>query len=280
MPGDEDSRAGRRVTKTLTPGAGFRVKHAIRPQSAVTRVANLPRGEWSCGHSPLRPASAVVREHFAWRLAKSPAEEAAAEEAAAEEAGAEEAGAEEAGTASAAAADGADGADADGADGEGERSCGHSPPRPASAAVARGQFAWRLAESAGCTPRASAAMAACAVADSVINGRSRREEPTAAAAAAAASTPDAQYAASTLAAHLHGANKPTSSPRQPAPKLLTDSVVRADAGLVGMAAAGRCVRMAPRIARGCDTVPFASVRVFDRPSSALRGNLSVRVRYH
>jgi hypothetical protein len=137
VPGDEDSRAGRRVTKTLTPGAGFRVKHAIRPQSAVTRVANLPRGEWSCGHSPLRPASAVVREHFAWRLAKSPAEEAAAEEAAAEEAAAEEAGAEEAGTASAAAADGADGADADGADGEGERSCGLSPGRVSRLHTAR-----------------------------------------------------------------------------------------------------------------------------------------------
>ena len=204
MPGDEDSRAGRRVTKTLTPGAGFRVKNAIRPQSAVTRTANPPRGEWTDGHSPRRPASA---------------------------------------------------------------------------AVAREHFAWRLTESAGCTPHASAAMAACAVADSVINGCSRREEPTATAAAAAASTPNAQYAASTLTAQLHGASKSTSSPRHPAPKVLVDSVVRADAGLVGMAAAGRFVRMAPRIARGCDTVPFASVRVFDRPSSALRGDLSVRVRY-
>ena len=74
MPGDEDSRAGRRVTKTLTPGAGFRRKLAIPPQGAVTRVAAPPRGEWRCAHSPQRPASAaaaVTREHFAWRLADS-----------------------------------------------------------------------------------------------------------------------------------------------------------------------------------------------------------------
>ena len=210
MPGDEDSRAGRRVTKTLTPGAGFRRKLAIPPQGALTRVAAPPRGEWRCAHSPQRPASAaaaVTREHFAWRLADS--------------------------------AGGMRGGD-DGV---------------------------------------PAAMAACAVADSVMNGCSERKEPAAAAAAAAASTPHAQYAASSRTAQLHDASKPTSSPRQPAPEVLVDNVVRADAGLVGIAAAGRPVRMAPRIARGCDTAPFASVRVFDRPASALRGGLSVCVRY-
>ena len=215
MPGDEDSRAGRRVTKTLTPGAGFRRKRAIPstipPQGALTRVAAPPRGEWRCAHSPQRPASAaaaVTREHFAWRLADS--------------------------------AGGMRGGD-DGV---------------------------------------PAAMAACAVADSVMNGCSERKGPAAAAAAAAASTPHAQYAASSRTAQLHDASKPTSSPRHPAPEVLVDNdVVRADAGLVGIAAAGRPVRMAPRIARGCDTAPFASVRVFDRPSSALRGGLSVCVRY-
>ena len=62
------------MTKTLTPGAGFRRKFAIPPQGALSRVAAPPRGEWRCAHSPQRPASAaaaVTREHFAWRLADS-----------------------------------------------------------------------------------------------------------------------------------------------------------------------------------------------------------------
>ena len=62
------------MTKTLTPGAGFRRKLAIPPQGAVSRVAAPPMGEWRCAHSPERPASAaaaVTREHFAWRLADS-----------------------------------------------------------------------------------------------------------------------------------------------------------------------------------------------------------------
>ena len=199
VPGHEDSRAGCRVTKILTPGAGFRPRPTIRPQSAVTRVA-APSGAWSCGRSPRRPAPAIPLEHFAWRL--------------------------------------------------------HT----------------------ACTPRpGSAAMAACAVADSVINGCSQREEAAAAAAAAAANTPQGKTAWG--ATQPHGATKPTSSPRHLAPRVLADGVLPADAGFTGIAVAGRFVPIAPRIARGSDKVPFASVRVFDRPSSALRVDLSLRVRY-